>query len=66
LDEEKRLLYVAMTRAKKNLYLIYAEKRRKKLRKISRFFSEFETFVQEEVDEKKRTKILKKKQMNLL
>lgn len=36
-EEEKRLLYVAITRAKKHLYLIYPQERQKEKKIISRF-----------------------------
>jgi DNA helicase-2/ATP-dependent DNA helicase PcrA len=41
LAEEKRLLYVAMTRAKKGLYLINTEKRNKKQSQVSSFKNYF-------------------------
>ena len=45
-DEEKRLFYVAMTRAKERLYLTYSKKRsiygKKEVRKISPFVEEIE------------------------
>lgn len=37
LEEEKRLLYVAMTRAKSELYLLYTRNRNKKKTSLSRF-----------------------------
>ncbi|CAN5177680.1 DNA helicase PcrA [soil metagenome] len=45
LDEEKRLLYVAMTRAKRNLYLIYPQKRLKESHAISIFYSNLSTLT---------------------
>jgi superfamily I DNA/RNA helicase len=49
LEEEKRLLYVAMTRARHGLYLSYAKKRVFQGRKLeqgkSRFFDDLETLV---------------------
>lgn len=39
IEEEKRLLYVALTRAKRNLYLTYPRWRFKKPTQISRFYS---------------------------
>jgi len=39
-DEERRLLYVAMTRAKEGLFLLTTEKRRGKKQKVSRFLKE--------------------------
>lgn len=46
LDEEKRLLYVAMTRAKQGLYLLYTQNRNREEIKISRFFS----LLEEKID----------------
>ncbi|MGI6011688.1 MAG: ATP-dependent helicase [Ruminococcus sp.] len=40
LEEERRLLYVGMTRARKSLHLFYPEKRYRKNRKPSRFLEE--------------------------
>lgn len=40
IEEEKRLLYVGMTRAKEGLYLLTALERNKKVSVISRFYSE--------------------------
>jgi DNA helicase-2/ATP-dependent DNA helicase PcrA len=39
IEEERRLLYVAVTRAKEHLYLSIPEKRRGKRAKVSRFLS---------------------------
>jgi superfamily I DNA/RNA helicase len=56
LDEEKRLLYVAMTRAKTNLYLTYTKERYKKSSTISRFYNEIKRsslyFIEDEVIKK--------------
>ncbi|MBQ6679051.1 MAG: ATP-dependent helicase [Lachnospiraceae bacterium] len=40
LEEERRLFYVGMTRAKKTLLMLYAEERHGKTRKVSRFIKE--------------------------
>ena len=40
LEEERRLLYVGMTRARKTLHLYYPEKRYQKKRKPSAFLEE--------------------------
>lgn len=40
IEEERRLFYVAMTRAKKRLYLTYAKERKGKKAKASRFLDE--------------------------
>ena len=44
IQEERRLMYVAMTRAKKNLFLTYADNRKNLSRDKSRFLFEIETF----------------------
>jgi len=40
LEEERRLLYVAMTRAKKNLHIYYAKERFNKVLEPSRYIAE--------------------------
>ncbi len=42
LQEERRLMYVAMTRAKKHLFLTYAQNRKFEYKKKSRFLEEIE------------------------
>lgn len=60
-EEEKRLLYVAITRAKKHLYLIYPQERHKEKKIISRFKNYLSTlkFV-EAVEDEAITKMKKK------
>ncbi len=41
LDEERRLFYVGMTRAKQSLFISYAESRRIKGRRVKRYPSPF-------------------------
>lgn len=72
LEEEKRLFYVAVTRAKNNLYLIRAKRRQKKLTKVSPFFEVIKNFLTVETDvvgqkqqQRYRLKKLKKSQMGL-
>lgn len=43
LEEEKRLLYVAMTRAKKELYMLYTKSRNNQATTLSRFHSLFKS-----------------------
>ena len=45
LEEERRLMYVAMTRAEKFLYLTWAESRRGQYGHRSRFIDEIEEYV---------------------
>jgi DNA helicase II / ATP-dependent DNA helicase PcrA len=45
LEEERRLMYVAMTRAEKFLYLTWAESRRGQYGRRSRFIDEIEEYV---------------------
>ena len=40
IEEERRLMYVAMTRAKEKLYLVYPKKRYGQDTTVSRFISE--------------------------
>lgn len=40
IEEERRLFYVAITRAKKHLYISYTKNNRKKTTKKSRFIDE--------------------------
>ena len=42
IEEERRLMYVAMTRAKEKLYLLYAKSRYNKDTTISRFVTEID------------------------
>ena len=73
LDEEKRLLYVAMTRAKQNLYLTYTNNRFHKKTNISSFYRLLKNKDMEEVEDtaiekqKKRKEkwLIKKSQMQL-
>lgn len=73
IEEEKRLLYVAMTRAKKELYLLCAKKRRQKLAVVSRFkkllehpnFRELEDEATEKIIQRIKALKLKKSQMSL-
>ncbi|KKR79998.1 MAG: hypothetical protein UU73_C0001G0293 [Candidatus Daviesbacteria bacterium GW2011_GWA1_41_61] len=65
LEEEKRLLYVAMTRAKEELYLLYAKKRQKKPNQVSRFKTLLEHPNFLEVEDEAITKIIKKSQISL-
>jgi superfamily I DNA/RNA helicase len=52
-DEERRLLYVAMTRAKEGLFLLTTEKRGGKKQKVSRFLKEIRGgWLVEEEDER--------------
>jgi DNA helicase-2/ATP-dependent DNA helicase PcrA len=48
LEEERRLMYVAVTRAEKNLYLTSASSRRKRPTMQSRFLDEIEEYLDEE------------------
>jgi DNA helicase-2/ATP-dependent DNA helicase PcrA len=45
LEEERRLMYVAMTRAEKFLYLSWAESRRREYGRRSRFIDEIEEYI---------------------
>ncbi len=49
LAEEKRLLYVALTRAKQNLYLLYSQKRFSQTVQLSSFASELDLTLLEQV-----------------
>ncbi|MBP7966857.1 ATP-dependent helicase [Candidatus Woesebacteria bacterium] len=62
-EEEKRLLYVALTRAKKHLYLIYPQERRKEKSQLSSFSKYLSTlsFV-ESVDDEAIIKLKKKRE----
>jgi DNA helicase-2/ATP-dependent DNA helicase PcrA len=64
IEEERRLFYVAMTRAKKLLVLSYSKKRRKfgilKETKPSRFLSEIPSHLIKEVERKVKPEIEKK------
>jgi superfamily I DNA/RNA helicase len=72
IDEEKRLLYVALTRAKKSLFLTHTQERKKNKSSVSPFLSFFRKMVVERGDlangsnKKKREKWKNKKsQMTL-
>jgi len=73
LEEEKRLLYVAMTRAKKGLYLVNANYRFKKEQQISSFknlipsaqLEEINDEVLERMRKRKEKEVEKKRQMTL-
>ena len=47
LEEERRLMYVAMTRAERYLYLTSANYRRGQYNPTSRFLTEIETYLQQ-------------------
>ncbi len=55
IEEEKRLFYVAMTRAKHNVYLLSAQERGKKKTHISQFLTHLKcvTHIEDEVIEKR-------------
>jgi superfamily I DNA/RNA helicase len=71
LDEEKRLFYVAMTRAEEELQLIYAQKRFDKDRKPSRFIKDLNSEKIDSIEDeeiiriKKKLEKSKKKQLGL-
>ncbi len=69
INEEKRLLYVAMTRAKEHLFLTYANKRRiygkTVLRKISPFVDDIDRQLKRYEDTLKQTKVKKKTYIQL-
>ncbi|MCL5784099.1 MAG: ATP-dependent helicase [Patescibacteria group bacterium] len=62
LEEEKRLLYVAMTRAKDELYLICAKSRNKKYSKASMFKQNIKSNYLVEMEDQAIGKILQKRQ----
>lgn len=66
LEEEKRLLYVALTRAKEEAYLISAKKRNKKETQISQFRKLLESGFLEAIEDEATGKILKKIEKNKL
>lgn len=73
IEEEKRLFYVAITRAKHELYITHARKREKKTRQISRFYQIIQsTHIAESIDQaiphiikKQQKRALKKAQQSL-
>lgn len=65
LEEEKRLLYVAMTRAKEELYLLYAKRRDKKPADISRFIRLLQSPNMVKIEDQRTGKMLKKSQISL-
>ena len=69
-DEEKRLLYVAMTRAKRNVSLLFTETRNNKSQCVSRFKSLIDPFVVFQTDDaiekvKKRNDAVKEKKSQM-
>lgn len=62
LEEEKRLLYVAMTRAKSELYLLSAKKRQGNASRISRFEKLLQHSGLSQIEDEANIKILKKRQ----
>ena len=42
IEEERRMFYVAMTRAKENLHMLYAEERYNKKQERSRFLDDID------------------------
>lgn len=60
IDEEKRLFYVALTRAKTRLYLTYAKRRRHENRTISSFAALLQKSGVEEVSDEANEQIQKK------
>ena len=66
LDEEKRLLYVAMTRAKQNLYLTYTNNRFHKKTNISSFYRLLKNKDMEEVEDAAIEKQKKRKEKWLI
>lgn len=63
LEEEKRLLYVAMTRAKKELYLLYAKKRNNQATTLSRFHPLFKSKNLVKILDSATDTILKKREL---
>lgn len=66
LAEEKRLLYVSLTRAKQSLYLLYTQKRHKQKTKVSVFINNFDkkffTQIKDPALKKLEIKFAKKRQ----
>jgi DNA helicase II / ATP-dependent DNA helicase PcrA len=60
LEEEKRLLYVAMTRAKEELHILYTQKREGKESKISSFKKLIESSLTIEIEDENLEKLNKK------
>jgi ATP-dependent DNA helicase UvrD/PcrA len=69
IEEERRLFYVAITRAKNGLYIINCRNRSRKEQRVSRFKNDLDescySFVIDEVIERMRKKKLKKSQMKM-
>lgn len=68
IEEEKRLLYVAMARAKRELYITYTKTRQKRSVSISRFYSYLNTHIEQNEDEDMKKiikRIQKKNQLSL-
>jgi superfamily I DNA/RNA helicase len=61
IDEERRLFYVAMTRAKERLYLTYAKKRRIYGKQVTRKLSPFVMDIEERLRKHEDPATLKKK-----
>ncbi len=66
IDEERRLLYVAMTRAKQKLYLMYVRKRNGRKTKVSRFLKDLKDEKLIEMIDPKMEKIIKRIERNRL
>lgn len=65
LDEEKRLLYVALTRAKQNLFLLHTHDRHRQLRNLSRFKKYLDCPELKIIEDEKITKLaIKQKKEN--
>ena len=59
-EEERRMFYVAMTRAKKNLHIFYVEERFNREMDVSRFVDEIEVQQKENNKYSKKTNIVQK------
>lgn len=64
IDEEKRLLYVAMTRAKRALFIVYAKERERKPAPMSRFQELIQGTSLDQIDDEAIAKIEKKRKMD--
>ena len=53
IEEERRLFYVGITRARKFLWILYAKNRHDKELEVSRFLTESGLVLKEEKDKKK-------------
>ena len=53
IEEERRLFYVGITRARKFLWILYAKNRHEKELEVSRFLTESGLVLKEEKDKKK-------------